>query len=91
KGLMILWCKVKSGVAKMAHSKSVYQHTIGRGGYALVKEKMIKKKEIEPDTEFMRGTLWLKGRVNIDGEYPDDEIRSVGDKLVSLTANFIEI
>ncbi|GJQ96194.1 hypothetical protein Tco_0007333 [Tanacetum coccineum] len=40
-----------------------------------------KKKEIEPDTEFMRGTLWLKGRVNIDGEYPDDEIRSVGDKL----------
>ncbi|GKD32714.1 hypothetical protein Tco_1248223, partial [Tanacetum coccineum] len=39
------------------------------------------KKEIEPDEEPPRGTLWLKGRVNKDGEYPDDEIRSVGDKL----------
>ncbi|GKB39162.1 transposase, Ptta/En/Spm, transposase, Tnp1/En/Spm-like protein [Tanacetum coccineum] len=55
--------KVKSAAAKMARSKSVYQHTMGRGGYALVKEKM------------------LKGRVNKDEEYPDDEIRSLGDKL----------
>ncbi|GJT38626.1 hypothetical protein Tco_0938491 [Tanacetum coccineum] len=37
--------------------------------------------EIEPDEEPSRGTLWLKGRVNKDGDYPDDEIRSVGDKL----------
>ncbi|GJY00028.1 transposase, Ptta/En/Spm, transposase, Tnp1/En/Spm-like protein [Tanacetum coccineum] len=73
--------KVKSAAAKMARSKSVYQHTMGRGGYALVKEKMIEKKEIKPDEEPPRGTLWLKGRVNKDGEYPDDEIRSVGDKL----------
>ncbi|GJZ96141.1 hypothetical protein Tco_0668475 [Tanacetum coccineum] len=46
-----------------------------------VKEKMIEKKEIEPNEEPARGTLWLKGRVNKDEEYPDDEIRSVGDKL----------
>ena len=46
-------------------------------------------KEIEPDEEPPRGTLWLKGRVNKDGEFPDDEIRSVGEKLVSLTANSI--
>ncbi|GJU33079.1 transposase, Ptta/En/Spm, transposase, Tnp1/En/Spm-like protein [Tanacetum coccineum] len=59
--------KVKSAAAKMARSKSVYEHTIGR--------------EIEPDEEPARGTMWLKGRVNKDGEYPDDEIRSVGDKL----------
>ncbi|GJR25427.1 reverse transcriptase domain-containing protein [Tanacetum coccineum] len=58
---------VKSAAAKMARSKSVYQHTMGR--------------EIEPDEEPSRGTLWLKGRVNKDGEYPDDKIRSVGDKL----------
>ncbi|GJR95189.1 transposase, Ptta/En/Spm, transposase, Tnp1/En/Spm-like protein [Tanacetum coccineum] len=70
--------KVKSAAAKMARSKSVYQHTMGRGGYALVKEKM---KKIKPDEEPPRGSLWLKGRVNKDGEYPDDEIRSVGDKL----------
>ncbi|GKD72391.1 transposase, Ptta/En/Spm, transposase, Tnp1/En/Spm-like protein, partial [Tanacetum coccineum] len=54
---------------------------MGRGGYAHVKEKMIEKKEIEQDEKPTRGTLWLKGRVNKDGEYQDDEIRSVGDKL----------
>nr|GEV61807.1 hypothetical protein [Tanacetum cinerariifolium] len=58
---------VKSAAAKMAHSKSVYQHIMGR--------------EIKPDEETACGTLSLKGRVNKDGEYPDDEIRSVGDKL----------
>ncbi|GJR37044.1 transposase, Ptta/En/Spm, transposase, Tnp1/En/Spm-like protein [Tanacetum coccineum] len=68
--------KVKSDAAKMASSKSVYQHTMERGGYAFVKEKMIEKKEIKPDEEPPRGTLWLKGRVNKDEEYPDDEIRS---------------
>ncbi|GJV76260.1 transposase, Ptta/En/Spm, transposase, Tnp1/En/Spm-like protein [Tanacetum coccineum] len=73
--------KVKSAKAKMAHSKCVFPHTMGRGGYAHVKEKMIEKKEIEQDEEPTRGTLWLKGRVNKDGEYQDDEIRSVGDKL----------
>ncbi|GJU83809.1 hypothetical protein Tco_1291355 [Tanacetum coccineum] len=46
---------------------------MGRGGYAHVKR--------ENDEEPSRGTLWLKGRVNKDGDYPDDEIRSVGDKL----------
>nr|GEX62564.1 hypothetical protein [Tanacetum cinerariifolium] len=41
----------------------------------------IKKKETKLAEELVRGTLWLKGRVNKDEEYPDDEIRSVGDKL----------
>ncbi|GKD95236.1 hypothetical protein Tco_1375073, partial [Tanacetum coccineum] len=67
--------KVKSAAVKIARSKSVYQHTMGRGGYALDR-----KKEIEPDEE-PPPTLWLKGRVNKNGEYPDDEIRLVGDKL----------
>ncbi|GJX24276.1 transposase, Ptta/En/Spm, transposase, Tnp1/En/Spm-like protein [Tanacetum coccineum] len=73
--------KVKSAAGKMARSKCLYPHTMGRGGYAHVKEQMIEKKEIEPDEEPSRGTLWLKGRVNKDEDYPDDEIRSVGDKL----------
>ncbi|GJX35754.1 ribonuclease H-like domain-containing protein [Tanacetum coccineum] len=74
---------VKSVAAKMAVPRFVYPHTMGRGGYALVKEKMIKKKKFNHEKP-ARGTLWLKGRVNKDGEYPDDKIRSVGDKLVSL-------
>ncbi|GKC25302.1 hypothetical protein Tco_1027452, partial [Tanacetum coccineum] len=65
---------MKSATAKMACAKTVYPHTMGQGGY-------IEKKEIEPDEEPAHGTLWLKGRVNKDREYPDDEIRSVGDKL----------
>ncbi|GJW02624.1 hypothetical protein Tco_1561480 [Tanacetum coccineum] len=66
---------------KMAHSKSVYQHTMGRGGYAHVKQKMIKNKEIEPDEEAPSGIMWLKGRVNKDRQFLDYKIRSVGDKL----------
>ncbi|GKA09056.1 nucleotide-binding alpha-beta plait domain-containing protein, partial [Tanacetum coccineum] len=66
---------------KMARSKNVYHHKIGRGGYVFVKEKMIKNKEIEADEEPSRGIMWLKGRVNKDREFTDDEIRSVGDKL----------
>nr|GFC93331.1 hypothetical protein [Tanacetum cinerariifolium] len=33
-------------------------------------------KEIEPDEEPPRGIMWLKGRVNKDEKFPDDEIRS---------------
>ncbi|GJV29923.1 hypothetical protein Tco_1386371 [Tanacetum coccineum] len=43
---------VKSAAAKMARSKSVYQHTMGRGGYALVKEKMK-----ETEDKIKEGTL----------------------------------
>ena len=49
----------------------------------------IEKKEIEPDEEPPRGTLWLKGREKKDGEYHDDEIRTVGEKIVSFTAKFV--
>nr|GEV15528.1 hypothetical protein [Tanacetum cinerariifolium] len=41
----------------------------------------IENKEIEADEEPPHGILWLKGRVNKDKEFTDDEIRSVGDKL----------
>ena len=48
----------------------------------------IEKQEIEPDEEPPRGTLWLKGREKKDGESYDDEIRTVGEKIVSFTALF---
>ncbi|GKB64875.1 hypothetical protein Tco_0921061 [Tanacetum coccineum] len=44
--------------------------------YSHVHEKMKLNKMKNPPV-----VLWLKGRVNKDGEYQDDEIRSVGDKL----------
>ncbi|GJZ36108.1 reverse transcriptase domain-containing protein [Tanacetum coccineum] len=73
--------QVKSAAAKMVRSKSVYQHIMVQGGYTHVKQKMIENKEIKPDEEPPRGIMWLKGRVNKDGKFQNDEIRSVGDKL----------
>ena len=49
----------------------------------------IESKEIEPDQEPTRGMLWVEGRKNKDGEYHDDETRSLGEKIVSFTANSI--
>nr|GEW48030.1 hypothetical protein [Tanacetum cinerariifolium] len=43
--------KEKSVRGKMARSKNVYHHKMGRGGYVFVKEKKIKNKEIEADEE----------------------------------------
>nr|GFB48565.1 hypothetical protein [Tanacetum cinerariifolium] len=65
----------------MVRSKNVYHHKMGRGGYVFVKEKMIENKEIKVDEEPPCGIIWLKGRVNKDKDFIDDEIRSVGDKL----------
>nr|GEY51675.1 hypothetical protein [Tanacetum cinerariifolium] len=81
-GLKILsWKKEKSARGKMMRSKNVYHHKMGRDGFVFVKKKMIKNKEIKADEEPLHGIMWLKGRVNKDREFPDDEIRSVGDKL----------
>jgi hypothetical protein len=49
----------------------------------------IDSKQIEPDQEPPRGMLWVEGRKKKNGEYHDDETRSVGEKIVSFTANSI--
>nr|GEU42181.1 putative reverse transcriptase domain-containing protein [Tanacetum cinerariifolium] len=46
--------EVKSAAAKMVRSKSIYQHTMGRGGYALMKEKMKETKD-----KIKEGTLMV--------------------------------
>ncbi|GJT05535.1 hypothetical protein Tco_0839997 [Tanacetum coccineum] len=38
-------------------------------------------KEIEADEEPPCGVMWLKGRLNKDEEFSDEEIRSLGEKL----------
>ncbi|KAL8240368.1 hypothetical protein R6Q59_013723 [Mikania micrantha] len=81
----------KSVATKMARSKCLYHHTMGRGGYVHVKEKMIKNKEIEADEEPPRALMWLKGRQNKAGDFLNDETRLAVDKLVSLTVNIINL
>ncbi|GJV03964.1 hypothetical protein Tco_1337533 [Tanacetum coccineum] len=75
---------VKSAAAKMVRSKSIYQHTMRRGGYTLVKEKMIEKKKLNQ----MKNPRVVH---NKDGEYPYDEIRSVGDKLDKIKEGTLKV
>nr|GEV31474.1 hypothetical protein [Tanacetum cinerariifolium] len=82
--------KEKLARGKMTRSKNVNHHKMGQGGHVFVKEKMIKNKEIKADEEPPCGIMWLKGRVNKDGEFTDDHIRSVGDKLKEANDNIKE-
>nr|GEW40212.1 hypothetical protein [Tanacetum cinerariifolium] len=66
---------VKKGITRLYKFRREY----GKPGEIKIK---IKNKEIEADEEPSRGIIWLKGRVNKDREFTDDEIGSVGDKLV---------
>ncbi|GJV36542.1 hypothetical protein Tco_1409019 [Tanacetum coccineum] len=68
----------KDGPSIPRRSKEPFQQELREMvmGYDMLRIITIEKKEIEPDEEPPRGTLWLKGRVNKDEEYPDDEIRS---------------
>ncbi|GJT92040.1 hypothetical protein Tco_1080885, partial [Tanacetum coccineum] len=51
----------------------------------IVRKAELEKKELNKDGRNLPVvTLWLKGRVNKDGEYQDDEIRSVGDKTETM-------
>nr|GEY89390.1 hypothetical protein [Tanacetum cinerariifolium] len=65
---------VKRGITRLYMFRKEY----GKPGGIKIK---IENKEIEANEEPPRGIMWLKGRVNKDGEFTDDEIRSVGDKL----------
>ncbi|GJW07854.1 hypothetical protein Tco_1570277 [Tanacetum coccineum] len=67
---------VKRGITRLYKFRKEY----GKPGGIKIK---IENKEIEADEEPSRGIMWLKGRVNKD-EFTDDEIRSVGDKLLCL-------
>ncbi|GJY03472.1 transposase, Ptta/En/Spm, transposase, Tnp1/En/Spm-like protein [Tanacetum coccineum] len=63
--------KVKSAKAKMVRSKCVFLHTMGRGGYAHVKEKMKETKykikegtlQVDQGTDAMTLVLLRKGRL----------------------------
>nr|GEX32644.1 hypothetical protein [Tanacetum cinerariifolium] len=76
-GLKILSCKK---VDKESRDK-LWDEITRYFNVDLTVRKLIKNKEVKADEEPSRGIIWLKGRVNKDGEFTDDEIRLVGDKL----------
>nr|GEU50380.1 retrovirus-related Pol polyprotein from transposon TNT 1-94 [Tanacetum cinerariifolium] len=54
--------------------------------YTIIDAYKIENKEIEADEEPPHGIMWFKGRVNKDGEFPDDE-KKVDDKIKEGTLN----
>ncbi|GJT58003.1 hypothetical protein Tco_0993057 [Tanacetum coccineum] len=77
----------KSARGKMARSKKVYHHKMGRGGYVFVKEKMIENKEIEADEEPPRGIMWLKGRKEADDKIKEGTL-NLDDGTDAMTVVF---
>nr|GEV37146.1 hypothetical protein [Tanacetum cinerariifolium] len=75
---------VKRGITRLHKFRREYRKPGG------IKIK-IKNKEIEADEEPPRDIMWLKGRVNKDEEFTDDEIRSLGDKLVLMPADAMKV
>ncbi|GJX32953.1 hypothetical protein Tco_0242808 [Tanacetum coccineum] len=73
---------VKRGITRLYKFRREY----GKPGGIKIKVTFdalnkIENKETKADEETPRGIMWLKGRVNKDGEFTDDEIIPVGDKL----------
>nr|GEX52421.1 hypothetical protein [Tanacetum cinerariifolium] len=90
-----LWDKITLHVKSVAAKNGAFQVCLsaynGTRWIRTCERENDRKKEIEPDEEPARGTLWLKGRINKDGEYPDDEIRSMGDKLDKIKEGTLKV
>ncbi|KAL4566665.1 hypothetical protein LXL04_030785 [Taraxacum kok-saghyz] len=71
-----------SAETKAARAKSIYPHRMGRGGYAFVRENLVKNNEIQPYEEPSRCLLWCKGHENKEGEIEDDNIKSIATALI---------
>ncbi|KAK9073502.1 hypothetical protein SSX86_007826 [Deinandra increscens subsp. villosa] len=54
--------------AKEVRAQYVYDHTMGRGGYVYLKEKLVQNKENVADDSPSRAFIWRKARVNKEGE-----------------------
>ncbi|KAK9080214.1 hypothetical protein SSX86_001890 [Deinandra increscens subsp. villosa] len=73
--------KVVSKSAKEVLAQYVYDHTMGRGGYPYLREKLVQNKEIAADDCPSRAFIWRKGRVNKEGEYKMPVVKGVADDI----------
>nr|GEW63986.1 hypothetical protein [Tanacetum cinerariifolium] len=69
--------------------EKIIGYLVDSGG-VLELDPKIKNKEIKPNEGPPHGIMWLKGMVNKDGQFPDDKIRSLGDKLKETEDNIKE-
>ncbi|KAL6566736.1 hypothetical protein OROMI_015140 [Orobanche minor] len=75
-----------SKTTKIARSRSVFDHRLGRGGYPRLKEKLVSKKEIAVDDVPTRAFMWRKGRENKDGELVAPKVKKMADYLMDIEA-----
>lgn len=73
-------------------SKNIYRHTLSRGGYELLEQKMINEKRqlLEAsgestlsDDHIPRYETWKRARQKRGGEYISEAARVVAEKIVS--------
>ena len=70
-----------------ARAQNKYPHHSGRGGYALVEQKM--EEELGHElTEYDRAEMWTRARMNKNREVIDEEARDVVNKIVSVLRFF---
>jgi hypothetical protein len=74
-------------------AKNLYPHTLSRGGYDLLDQKMIdeKRKELEASGESdcipsppSRHDKWKRARQKRGGEYTSEAVQVVAEKIVSI-------
>ncbi|KAK9071691.1 hypothetical protein SSX86_008120 [Deinandra increscens subsp. villosa] len=73
--------KAVSKSAKEVRAQYVYDHTMGRGGYVYLREKLVQNKEIAADDCPSRVFMWRKGRVNKEGEYKTPVVKGIADDI----------
>ncbi|KAK9073575.1 hypothetical protein SSX86_007899 [Deinandra increscens subsp. villosa] len=73
--------KVGSVKSKYARSMSVYNHRLGRGGYARLEQKLVESKVIDVDKAPSRALLWYKARKNKAGEIEDENVKAIGAEI----------
>ncbi|KAK9073340.1 hypothetical protein SSX86_007664 [Deinandra increscens subsp. villosa] len=74
--------KAVSGRSKTARSMSIYNHRLGRGGYARLEQKLVESKVIDAGTMPSRSLLWYKARENKAGEIEDEAAKAIAAEIM---------
>ncbi|MFS7967485.1 hypothetical protein Hanom_Chr09g00786291 [Helianthus anomalus] len=72
-----------SNKRKTTRSKYVYDHHLGRGGYAYLRDKLVQNNELSVDEIPSRALMWRKARENKNGEYENVDVKDIADKIVN--------
>ncbi|KAK9058106.1 hypothetical protein SSX86_022946 [Deinandra increscens subsp. villosa] len=61
---------------------SIYNHRLGRGGYARLEQKLVESKVIDAGTMPSRSLLWYKARENKAGEIEDEAAKAIAAEIM---------